>query len=287
MTIQRSYQFNAATNNRGAGLLLSDYCDLHGRLHTDYTKMPYCLDIDTTDRLQVGDRVGFRGTGISLPVEIVGGFHENHTDVSTSPYNVTAEVNLPSIASYAGKILKIKKVSSSNSMILTPNGTDTIEGTLSSKTITGLNEIYYLYAEASASTWRYLFNNHSMGSIYYNSDLATSTTSGSYVTMATSASTFFSGRPVIFFVNGSMALVNGSDVLAEIGLALRVDSGGDTTIGLWTTNKANAHSGFNVTGILIPSRGSHTIDVRWRRNTATGTATMDTYDFLSLHYIEL
>jgi hypothetical protein len=301
MGIRRTYHFNAPGAARKDGIYINDPCDLHFRQFGLYAAAPYGLDADASTRLQIGDKASGRPNSASLPIEIVGGFHHSHTDVSTSPYNVTADdyllcvdssggnrvINLPSIASMPGKRLWIKKTAAANSVTINRAGSDTIEGTETSRVLTSLYFTVCLFAEASSNTWLYLHNDFNRASIYYNSDLAASTTSGSYVTMASSSSQFFSGRPVIFWWNGSMALVNGSDILAEIGLALQIDSGVDTTIGLWTTNKANAHSVFGVTGLLIPSRGTHTINMRWRRNTATGTATIDTYDFVSLHFIEL
>lgn len=304
MGIRRSYHFNAPGAGRKDGIYINDPCDLHFRQSGIYAGAPYGLDSDASTRLQIGDRAGgSRPNSASLPVEIVGGFHFSHKDVvfADSPYTPTADdlflvvdttggnitINLPSIATYPGKYIKIKKIVAANSVTINRAGSDTIEGTETAVVITSQNKSYTLYAESSSSTWRQVENDFNRKSIYYNSDLATSTTSGSYVTMASTGSEFFSGRPVIFFWNGSMALVNGSDVLAEIGLALQVDSGADTTIGLWTTNKANAHSSFGVTGIVIPTRGNHTINMRWRRNTATGTPTIDTYDFVSLHHIDL
>jgi hypothetical protein len=301
MGIRRTYHFNAPGAARKDGIYINDPCDLHFRQAGIYAGAPYGLDADSSTRLQIGDKAGGRPNSASLPVEIVGGFHHGHTDISSSPYNVTADdyllcvdssggnrvINLPSIASFAGKRLWIKKTAAANSVTINRAGSDTIEGTETSRVLTSLYYTVCLFAEASSNTWLYLHNDFNRKSIYYNSDIAASTTSGSYVTLLSSGSEFFSGRPVVFFVNGSMALVNGSDVLAEIGLALQIDSGSDTTIGLWTTNKANSHSGFNVTGILVPTRGSHVINLRWRRNTATGTPTLDTYDFCSIHFIEL
>ncbi|HEB27874.1 MAG TPA: hypothetical protein ENI05_08885 [Porticoccus sp.] len=110
-----------------------------------------------------------------------------------------------------------------------------------------------------------------------------STVSDAFVTLASSAATTFSGRPVLCFVNVPMfPSVANTGVI----LAIQIDSGSDAEAARILLQETE-HTSLSGQVIITPPAGSHTINLRWRRNGGTGTLTLDTNDQILLHAIEL
>jgi len=110
------------------------------------------------------------------------------------------------------------------------------------------------------------------------------TSSATFSTAASSASTAFSGRPVLFLLHSTCF---GSVAGDTIEVAVQIDSGADNVIAGFFFNEVGIHD--NATGfiILTPSAGSHTINLRIRRRAGSGTISFDLNDSILLTAIEL
>jgi len=142
--IRRSYHFNTTNAARRDGIYLNDPCDIHFRQNADYPGAPYGIDSDGYNVLGIGDRVGYKPNSASLPVQIIGGLHYHHLNVSantlignddiiinvdTTGGNVTLTLPLLSAATTIDdKVISISKLVRANNLIITPSGADTVEG---------------------------------------------------------------------------------------------------------------------------------------------------------------
>ena len=98
-----------------------------------------------------------------------------------------------------------------------------------------------------------------------------------------SGSAEFSGRPVLIKLD--MTMFTSAALGAEF--AIQIDSGADVVIANREVTFASRH--IAVTGHLLitPTPGSHTINLRWRRATGTGSITVDATDQVLLTAVEL
>lgn len=113
-----------------------------------------------------------------------------------------------------------------------------------------------------------------------------STTSTSFVTLESSASTTFSGRPVLCFVSVTM-FPSTTNIGAE--LAIQIDSGSDAVVAKLLHNESE-HNTIQGAVIVTPSAGSHTLRIRWRLFFGGGggnNLTLDANDQILLHAVEL
>ncbi len=106
------------------------------------------------------------------------------------------------------------------------------------------------------------------------------TVSATFVTLLSSALTFFSGRQVLFMVSATACLSAGTST--EVELAVQVDGGADNVISQRFINATSVHS--NVVGFIIVDvpAGPHTINLRWRRAQGTGTVAVNADDMIQL-----
>lgn len=304
MAVRKTYQFNCLQTNQGDGLILNQLADMKGR-RTNYA-LPFLLDLNGQNRALLGDTIAGGRGGIALPAEVPGGWFLGGLKSLTSadsPYTVQDDdtvllcntgggnitVNLPAVASNPGRKLYIKKTAEGNLLTLDGNGTETIdnETTLVIGTDGGdFDRAVQIWSNGSTG-WEIVTNVTRMRNLLSNFAPAATTTSGSNATIATSASFIFSGRDVMFFLNGNMRNNNGSNEYMQVAFALRFDAGTSIDICEWNSNLADNHQAFAGCLIMNPSAGARTVDLRWRRISGAGTATFDGNDFYTLNMIEL
>lgn len=115
-------------------------------------------------------------------------------------------------------------------------------------------------------------------------DPADTTTSATFVTLESSASTVFSGQPVMFLLHTSLhatgSAVNGVD------FAVQIDSGSDTLVTNFVMNPSGVHTTVSGIKIITPTAGAHVINIRWRRTEGAGVLTMNDDDQVLLYAIE-
>lgn len=114
-----------------------------------------------------------------------------------------------------------------------------------------------------------------------------STTSATYVNLASSSSTNFNGRPTLFLLSVSAYDNIGTDENWIADFGINIDGGTSTSIVELSANKISDHRAVSSWIILTPSSGSHTINIVWKRNLGAGTITIDTEDHIHLTAIEL
>lgn len=302
MGIRRTYHFNCDSAGRRDGIYFKDPTDLHFRQAGSYDDAPYGIDCDSTTFLSLGDRPGHRPNSASFPIDIIGSIRKRFRTVNTTTapdvddYAIFADttgggvtINLPAISTVPRIVYLIKNIgplSVSNLVTINRAGADQIGATttfyLSAQTSV------YLFADSTANQWRIIAARPRVQEIYKNlAGPAISTNSGSYATMATSGSIFFRGVPTLFIFSTSARDVNGSDEWWKLDYALRFDSGSDQGIGGLTNNHREQHEHATVSAILTPPAGLHTVSMRWKRYTGSGTITMDINDQLILNAIEI
>lgn len=111
-----------------------------------------------------------------------------------------------------------------------------------------------------------------------------SVSSGTFVTLASSAPTAFSGRPVLLALDVS-AFATVAGTVSEY--AIQIDSGADIAITKFFFNTTGEHHANNGHLVITPAEGTRTIRVRWRRIAGSGVLTADINDYVILHGTEL
>lgn len=81
-------------------------------------------------------------------------------------------VNLPAASSSIGKVYDIHKADSTNIVTITPNGTDTINGSAGSVTLNSLNDSVKLIS-ASSGNWQILVDNRTVAARYTTTSTVT------------------------------------------------------------------------------------------------------------------
>lgn len=294
MPVRQSYQYSAPSGN-GGGLVMGDPVDTKF-FNVGNTVLKWGLDSDITGRLRLGGSVAGPGAQ-SLPVVPYGGFGVVGRNVSgsvtvtvddcvlrcdSSGGNVT--LNLPAAATMVDQFLDIYKTDAANSVTIDPNAAELINGE-STYTFSGNRSPVRIRSNGTA--WEVFLNEARLNNLVTQLSPAFTTTSGAYVTMASSASTFFSGRPVLFMVNFSARDVNGSDEGFGMAVGIQFDAGATTDFCDWSTDKANDHRATGAAGILTPAAGFRTVNLRVRRLYGAGTFTVDINDFIRFTSIEL
>lgn len=298
MAIRKTYQFNCFSTLNGDGLLLSQLADIKGR-RTNY-QLPFMADVSGLNRLLLGDSLAGGRSGVSLQTQIAGGFCVPNRTVVNGNQAVTVDdavilcdtslgsttLDLPSVAAAAAanQILWIKKISAANSVILDPNGAQLIDGqaTLS---FSAIDESWCIYSDGTE--WRIL-RRGSIKSELINDINPAATNTGVASTIATTAAFFFTGNPVLFALHGSMRNVNGANEFMLVDFTMRFDGAGvNFRLCQWQRDIAGDHSAFSGSRIVTPTRGVHTIDLRWQRLNGAGTATIDGNDFIFFNSLDV
>ena len=302
MTIRRSFHFNTQGAARKDGVYYNDPCDIHHRTAAAYAPAPYAWDADSTNFMSIGDRPGYKPNSSSLPIDIIGSQRGRFRTVSgtitpdADDFALMGDasgglvtINLPAISTVPRIIYfisNIAAITSTNLVVFTANGTDTIDGAASGAVQAGGG--IYLFADTTANQWRAIARRSRIQEVYKNlSGPFASTNSGSYSTLVTSGSLFFRGVPTLFIVSTSARDVNGAAEWWKVDYALRFDSGADNGIGVLTNNQQEQHEHTTVSSLLYPPVGSHTVSLRWKRSAGAGTITMDSNDQIIIHAIEI
>lgn len=292
MPVRQTYQYNAPSGN-GGGLVLADPVDIK------FWDIPNALlrwgvDSDFTNRLRLGDSVARGGTpfpvvpygGFGLVARVVSGAVTVTADdavlrCDSSAGNVT--LNLPAASTMADQFLDIYKLSASNTVTIDPNAAELING-----------ETTYVFSgnrqpvsiRSNGTGWE-IFQGEAVLRTLISTGGAAATSAGAIATIATSASVFFTGRPVLLLATYSMRDVNATAEFMQVVVSIRIDAGADVSIGEWVTNVNEDRKYAGGSLIVTPTQGNHTIDIRFQRVVGAGTATIDGGDFIKVSAVEL
>lgn len=287
MPVRQTYQMNAPSGNNG-GLILGEPLDVKGRRLAG--GLPWMMDLDVTNRVRLGDTLGGGRSGIATPTVPYGGFGLVGRTVTAGAVAVTVDdavircdtsggtvtLNLPAAASAVDQILMLIKTSATATVVIDPSGAELING---QATYSFFNFLSPVIVRSNGTSWD-VFENEPRIYNLFNEDNPTATNTGAITTLATSPSLFFSGRPVVFWVAGSMFNNNGgTPEFMQVNFALQIDAGADVKCSQWTSDVSNVHGAFAGNQILVPTPGNHTISLRWQRASGAGTSTMDFNDF--------
>lgn len=295
MPVRQTYQMNAPSGNNG-GLILGEPLDVKGRRLAG--GIPWMMDLDVTNRVRLGDTVGGGRSGIAAPVIPYGGFGLAERGVGTGAQTVTVDdcvihcngaganttLNLFSAADNPGAFLYIHKNYDGFAITVEPAGAETISGE-SNHSFTGFRQ--WLVIQSDGTNWQIIQYAPFMYDILRNFDPAGATSTGGDTLIATSASFFFWGRPVMFWLSCSMRNVQGANAFHLATFRLQIDAGASTTICDWSNDLANNHQATSGSLILTPTQGNHTISLRFQRITGAGTSTINADDFYTLTALQL
>lgn len=295
MAVRQSYQMSAPSGSDG-GVVAGDPVD-YKFFNVGNTLLKWGIDSDFTNRLRLGGAVSGPGAQ-SLPVVPYGGFGLPGRIVGTGAQTVTIDdcvihcggaganttLNLPAAASCVDQILYIHKDYDGFSVIVEPNGAETISGE-SNHSFTGFRQ--WMVIQSTGLKWNIILFPPQMHDLLRSYDPAGVTNTGALSTVATSASFFFWGRPVLFNLNISMRNVQGANAFHLVAFGLQIDGGATTNVCDWSNDLANNHQAVGGTLILTPTQGVHTVSIRWQRITGAGTSTINADDFYTLTALQL
>lgn len=296
MAVRQTYQMNAPNGNT-SGLILGEPLDVKGRRLGG--GIPWMMDMDVTNRVRLGDTVAGGRSGISAPVAPYGGFGLVGRNVSgvvtVTPDDAVlrldttggaATVNLPAVATMTDQFLDIILATTggtTNGFTVVPNGAELInfQASLSFGQFESAIRI-----RSNGSMWE-VFKDELRLRALVEDDNPAGTSTGAFTVVGTSASLYYSGRPVLFLLTTCGFDNNGADEFMQAEFTVRIDAGAEDRICQWNTDRRNDQrmtSGFRV---LIPSQGAHVVRVSMRRLTGAGTFTLDFNDWVRLYSIEL
>lgn len=296
MPVRQTYQMNAPSGNNG-GLILGEPLDVKGRRLAG--GLPWIMDLDVTNRVRLGDTVAGGRSGISVPTVPYGGFGlvaRNASGVVTvTPDDAVirldttggpATVNLPAVATMADQFLDIilsTTGGTANGFTVVPAGGDLInfQTSLSFGQFESAIRI-----RSNGSMWE-VFKDELRLRALIEEDNPAGTSTGALAVVGTSASFYYSGRPVMFLLTTAGFDNAGADEFMQAEFTIRIDAGAENRICQWDADRRNDHrmvSGFRV---LTPGQGSHQVFVSIRRTTGAGTFTLDFNDWVRLYSIEL
>jgi len=290
MAVRQTYQMNAPSGN-GGGLILGEPLDVKGRRLAG--GLPWMMDLDVTNRVRLGDTAAGGRSGIATPVVPYGGLGLAQRNVGNGAQAVTIDdcivhcntaganttLNLFAAATQPDAILYIHKNYDGFAVIVEPAGAETISGE-TNNSFTGFRE--WMVIQSDGANWQIIKYSPLMYTILRNFEPATVTSTGAITTVATSASFFFWGRPVMFFLSTSMRNVQAGDAFHLCAFSLRFDAGATTGICDWSADLSNNHQAVSGSVIMTPAQGLHTVDIRMQRITGAGTSTIDNQDFYTL-----
>lgn len=309
MTIRRTFQFNTQDSVRNDGIILNNPCDIHGKMYTDNTIVPYAVDLSgSDDLLYLGDSIGRLTGSSSLPVKNVSGLHYTSKIINSASYTVTPDdleifadtssnnitINLPQLSAITrlnGKLLIIHKTSHLNNLTIDPYGCETINGYQDLPIIANNYGVIFLIADQTNTDWKVIKEPEIIKGLLYNYDPSFSTDSTSYVTIDTSTSTFFNGRNTLFIVNGSARQNAGYNAFISMNIALQFDGAGtDYLMGKWCITTTDFHTSFSCAAVIdrsVLTRNTHTVSLRIKKNSGTGPFNMDASDFYQLRMVQV
>lgn len=295
MAVRQTWQLNAPSGFSG-GLILGEPADVKGRRLAG--GIPWLMDMNFTNRLQLGDTVAGGRSGISVPVVPYGGFGLVGRTVTAGAVTVTSDdsvircdtsggaitLNLPPAASVVDQFLWILKANAGSVVTVDPSGAELIGGLATLSILYGLSPVII---RSNGTSWD-IFEKEEYAYNVITEDNPGATNTGLPTTLATSGSLFFSGRPVLFTLDGSMFNVNGGvPEFMQVNFMISIDGGAGTKASQWTADVVNQHNAFGGSIVLTPTRGNHTIGLQWQRVAGAGTATMDFNDFYYLRALGL
>jgi len=296
MPVRQSYQFNSPNGINKGGLILSHASDIKG-FKNDNSSLPWMVDLNAQNLLQLGDTVAGGRSGIPLGVVPAGGFGVNQRTI-TGPITTSQIVddcaiiidssagavtfNLIDASLCPGFILPIYRTSGANNINIVAFGAQTIDG----QAILGI-EIFRgtICLRSTGSNWLVIWKQSKCIPIF-NDVNPTATNTGAISTIST-LNTFLWGRPLHVTLSGSMQDSNGANEFMLVDFFIRFNGGADQRICQWSTNVVNDHKAFSGNGIYTPLiQGSQNIDLRWQRLGGAGTATIDVNDFIFMSAFE-
>lgn len=295
MPVRQSYQFSAPSGSNG-GLIMGDPVDTKF-FNVGNTILRWGIDSDFTNRLRLGGAVSGPGAQ-SLPVVPYGGFGLPQRTVGTGAQTVTIDdcvincggaganttLNLPAAATCADQFMYIHKGYDGFAITVEPAGAELISGE-SNHSFTGFRQ--WMVIQSTGAGWNIVQFPPQFYDLLRSYDPALATNTGALATLATSASTFFWGRPVLFNLNISMRNVQGANAFHLVAFGLQIDGGATTNVCDWSNDLANNHQAVGGSVILTPTQGNHTISIRWQRITGAGTSTINNDDFYTLTALQL
>ena len=295
MPVRQTYQMNAPSGN-GGGLILGEPTDVKGRRLAG--GIPWMLDMDVTNRVRLGDTVAGGRSGIAAPVIPYGGFGLAERGVGAGAQAVTIDdcvihcngaganttLNLFPATGNPGAFLYIHKNYDGFAIIVEPAGAETISGE-SNHSFTGYRD--WMVIQSDGANWQIIKYPPRFFDLLRRFDPAGSTSTGAIVTIDTSASHFFWGRPVLFWLSVSMRNVQGANAFHLAAFSLQIDAGANTGICDWSNDIANNHQATSGSLILTPTQGNHTISLRFQRIAGAGTSTINNDDFYTLTALQL
>ena len=299
MPVRQSYQMNAPSGSNG-GLIAGDPLDFKF-WNVGNTLLRWGIDSDFTNRLRLGGSAAGPGAQ-SLPVVPYGGsglverylsgvINVTRDDAvircDTGSGNVT--VQLPAANTMTDLVINISKMNAPNVVTVLPTGAEFING-FSQFRLLGLRDAVFL--RSNGSGWDLLSQVGRINNLLNNYNFAFNTVAGAPVTVLTSASVYFSGRPVLFLLSASMSDLNGFDEFMIAPQYIQFDGAGTNyLVADWSTNKANDHRHVSGSFLYVPGtsgfNGNHTVSWRTNRGAGAGVLTIDNNDFVSLVSIEL
>lgn len=302
MAVRNTNQIVAPSGNDG-GIVLKNPSDIK-TWNGANSLLPWAVDCTPTsgrDLLWLGDTAtGFprSRSGVSLPVAPCGSFCGFHRPVAAGTTTLTVDdfivfgnttagniiLNLPAVAQAANQILFIKKSDndSTNKITIDADGAELIDGELTLE----LNMNYsWTILFCSGVSWKTFKPFVNAKDIIFENDPACSI-DGTETTILTSASIWFSGRPVIFFLDCTFYdNYTGNENFGAV-FKIGFDSGSTDIIAERMVNENGDHVAASGSKILTPSRGNHTVRLRGYRWTGLGLLTMSSDDIVILKAIE-
>jgi len=303
MPIRRSYHFNTVRADKKDGIYLNDPCDLHFRKLSNYAEAPYGVDVDGNNVLGLGDRTGYKTNSGSLPVQIIGGMHYHHDTVAvntvvnndhnviyanTTGGNVT--ITLPLLANELtdDRIIFIHKLERANTIIITPSGTDTVEGLTGTQyTVSNPDYGFSLIGDKAAGCWRRIENSSLPMWLSQEVPCSSNVTinSSTWTTIRSIVNVPFSKRDYIVFLSGS-GWYNSTEI-AYMEFSLFVNGVYQSPFCRWYNMQSQHHIPFS--GSLVyaaTASGLYTVEVRGRRVAGGNNFTMDNNDFISFNMLK-
>lgn len=295
MPVRQSYQFSAPSGSNG-GVIAGDPVDFKF-FNVGNSLLRWGIDSDFSSRLRLGGSVSGPG-GQSLPVVPYGGFGVPRRNVGTGAQAITIDdcvirctgsganttLNLFPAASFPDALLYIYKGYDGFAITVEPDGAELISGE-SNHSFTGFRQ--WMVIQSNGTGWDIIQFPPQFFDLLRSYDPGSFTNTGVLSTIATSASFFFWGRPVLFDLNISMRNVQGADAFHLTAFSLQIDAGPSIPVCDWSNDRANNHQAVGGTAIVTPSQGTHTVSIRWQRISGAGTSTINNDDFYTLTALQL
>lgn len=301
MAVRNTQQFVTPSGN-GGGLILTPSTDIKF-FGPGGSPLAWGLDRTNTggrDEIWIGDAAsGTRSRGaVSLPMSPAGAFcikertcnaganTVSHDDLlifcNTAGGSIT--LNLPTAGDVPGQIYIIKRNASANIVTIAANGGELIDGVTTLELPWPYNNVT-IWTDGTA--WYTLTVSPRISQLIRDGSPAyTNTLAGGETTIATSASSYFSGKSTFFSLQYSARDANAIAEEMRCSIKLGFDAGGTTEMNEWITGQNNLHI-MGTAGLRItPTRGNHTVKINCDVLSGAGTFTMDGNDTVILNCVE-